>query len=43
MTSFNEEFKNPGAALRAKPFWAWNGKLERGELLRQIAVLHPAG
>ena len=43
MASFNEEFKNPGAALRAKPFWAWNGKLERGELLRQIDIMRDMG
>ncbi len=29
-------FENPTAEYRATPFWAWNGRLEREELLRQI-------
>lgn len=27
------DFKNPGKEYRGKPFWAWNGKLEKDELL----------
>lgn len=34
--NFIEEFQSPGAKYRAKPFWAWNGKLDEQELLRQI-------
>lgn len=29
-------FRNPTAEYRATPFWAWNGRLKRDELLRQI-------
>ena len=38
-----EEFANPSAQWRAKPFWAWNGKLDKDELLRQVAVLDSMG
>ena len=38
-----DEFKNPGNEYRAKPFWAWNGKLEKDELLRQIDILKEMG
>ncbi len=41
--SFLEEFSNPGAAYRGKPFWAWNGKLEPAELRRQIRMMHQMG
>lgn len=37
------EFKNPGNEFRGKPFWAWNGKLEEQELLRQIDILDEMG
>ena len=30
--SFKEIFKNPGNEYRAKPFWSWNGKLEKDEI-----------
>ena len=36
-------FANPGSQYRGKPFWAWNGKLEAGELRRQIRVMHRMG
>lgn len=39
----NDIFLNPGAAYRAKPFWAWNGTLEEGELRRQVKVLKAMG
>ena len=39
---FNE-FKNPGTEFRGKPFWSWNGKLEKEELLRQIHVMKDMG
>jgi hypothetical protein len=38
-----KEFKNPGAAYRGKPFWAWNGKLEPEELRRQIRIMRDMG
>lgn len=36
-------FENPPKAYRAKPFWAWNGKLEEEELLRQIDIFREMG
>ncbi|MDR3121687.1 MAG: hypothetical protein LBU58_10220, partial [Clostridiales bacterium] len=36
-------FKNPGREYRGAPFWAWNSKLDEGELLRQIEVLKKMG
>ncbi len=38
-----QEFKNPGARFRGKPFWSWNGDLQEDELLRQIDVIHEMG
>lgn len=38
-----EQFLNPAPAYRARPFWAWNGKLDEQELLRQIGVLQQMG
>ncbi|MDR3318231.1 MAG: hypothetical protein LBS99_02220 [Clostridiales bacterium] len=35
--------KNPSAAFRGKPFWAWNGKLDKNELLRQIDLMAQMG
>lgn len=35
--------KKPAAEYRGKPFWSWNGKLEKAELLRQIDVLREMG
>ena len=43
MKTLEQEFHNPSAAYRGKPFWAWNGKLEEQELLWQIDVLHEMG
>lgn len=42
-TNFEENFENPPAALRGKPFWSWNGQLDKAELLRQIDVLESMG
>jgi hypothetical protein len=39
----NAEFKNPESQYRAKPFWAWNGKLEECELRRQLNVMKEMG
>ncbi|GHV03822.1 hypothetical protein FACS189485_07880 [Spirochaetia bacterium] len=38
-----EEFKNPQKEYRAAPFWAWNNKLEKDELVRQIGELKKLG
>lgn len=36
-------FENPTTFYRGKPFWSWNGKLEKNELLRQATVLKEMG
>ena len=36
-------FKNPGAEYRGKPFWAWNGKIEKAELKFQIGCMKEMG
>ena len=41
--SLIERFENPSSAERGKPFWAWNGALEKEELLHQIDVFHQMG
>ncbi|MFX3635043.1 MAG: hypothetical protein ACE3L7_02545 [Candidatus Pristimantibacillus sp.] len=41
--SLYELFVEPTAAYRGKPFWSWNGKLEKEEMLRQIHVLKDMG
>lgn len=38
-----EAFQNPSNAYKGKPFWSWNGKLEKEELLRQVDVLEEMG
>lgn len=39
----DELFKNPTSEYRGTPFWAWNCKLEKDELLRQIDILKKMG
>lgn len=39
----NELFKNPTAEYRGTPFWAWNCKLDKDELLRQIEMFKKMG
>ncbi len=41
--SFMGDFKNPGCEYRGKPFWAWNGRLEKSELERQLGVFKKMG
>lgn len=43
MKHMAKEFETPPTAYRGKPFWAWNGKLEEKELLRQVRVLKEMG
>ncbi len=38
-----EQFVDPGVEYRGKPFWAWNNKLDKDELLFQIEVMHQMG
>ncbi|MBQ6018540.1 MAG: hypothetical protein IJL26_00035 [Clostridia bacterium] len=39
----DELFKAPGCEYRGAPFWAWNCKLEKDELLRQIECFKQMG
>lgn len=41
--NLGSNFKNPGVEWRGKPFWSWNGKLEKDELIRQVHVLKEMG
>lgn len=41
--ALKEKFAEPGNEYRGKPFWAWNGNLEKDELIRQIHVLKEMG
>ena len=43
MEEFVRQFRSPDASLRGKPFWAWNGRLEKNELLRQVRVMKEMG
>jgi hypothetical protein len=36
-------FQEPGVAYRGKPFWSWNGELEKEELKRQVGVMKEMG
>ncbi|MBO5200631.1 MAG: hypothetical protein J6B93_05055 [Clostridia bacterium] len=38
-----ELFKNPTAEYRGAPFWAWNCRLDRDELYRQLEILKKMG
>lgn len=38
-----ERFRTPGREYRATPFWAWNNRLDRQELLWQIEQLKQMG
>lgn len=38
-----EQFQNPSASNRSRPFWAWNGALTEEALLRQIQVFQEMG
>ncbi len=39
----DETFQNPPNLYRGAPFWSWNGKLDKDELLRQLDVLQEMG
>lgn len=38
-----DKFRSPSAEYRGKPFWSWNGKLEKDELLRQLNIIREMG
>jgi len=39
----SELFRNPTSEYRGLPFWAWNTKLNKDELIRQIEVFEEMG
>ena len=39
----DELFRSPTSEYRGTPFWAWNGKLDQEELLRQIRIFKKMG
>lgn len=43
MSGFDEQFGNPPSDVRSIPFWAWNDRLDKEELLRQIDLMKEAG
>ena len=43
LAELKENFLEPGPAWRGKPFWSWNGDLEKEELIRQIHVMKEMG
>lgn len=43
MKNYLEYFENPPAEFRGRPFWAWNCKLEKEELLKQISYFKEMG
>ena len=36
-------FENPTTEYKGKPFWSWNGELDRDELIRQTHVMGEMG
>lgn len=38
-----QQFISPDNAYRGKPFWSWNGELDKEELIRQIHVFKEMG
>ena len=43
LSALYNEFQNPGAEWRGKPFWSWNGELDRDELIHQSHILGEMG
>ncbi len=41
--TLEQMFAAPGSEWRAKPFWSWNGELEKDELIRQVSVMKEMG
>lgn len=41
--TLEKNFENPSKEWRAKPFWSWNGELEKEELNRQVRVMKEMG
>ena len=43
MKELMKKFRSPGSEFRGAPFWAWNAKLDREELIRQIHIFKEMG
>ena len=43
MDDFYREFALPSARWRGKPFWSWNGRLEKSELIGQLQTIKEMG
>ena len=43
MQDLIREFTKPSSIYRGKPFWAWNGKLDKEELIRQVRIIKEMG
>ena len=43
ISALYDQFQKPGVQWRGKPFWSWNGELEKEELIRQSHVLGEMG
>ncbi|MDD4888432.1 MAG: glycosyl hydrolase [Phycisphaerae bacterium] len=43
MSEWIKQLKNPPAAFRGAPFWAWNSRLDKKELVRQVDEFARAG
>jgi hypothetical protein len=43
MSEWLKLLRNPPAAYRAAPFWAWNARLDKRELVRQVGELARGG
>ena len=43
MKELMKKFRSPGADFRGAPFWAWNAKLDKEELIRQIHIFKEMG
>lgn len=43
ISTLSQQFDAPDASWRGKPFWAWNGRLEKAELLRQVHIMKQMG
>ncbi|MFC5406827.1 glycosyl hydrolase [Cohnella soli] len=41
--SLRDQFLDPGAEYRSSPFWAWNGRLDAAELIRQAEQMKEQG
>lgn len=41
--NIKELFETPTVYYKGKPFWSWNGELERDELIRQTSVMKEMG